>query len=450
MSNLWFSIKSRIKELLPEPIFKAWFENLEGKIDNENNLILEVPNEFTRTWLEENYQTLFNKVIKEFNLKSYVFIIKEFCKPEQLVLPYNPVSVIGRKLSSKYTFEDFVVGKCNELAYNVCYQIAEENPRGYLIYLYGSFGLGKTHLTQAVGNRLFKKGFYKVYYLTAQDFLNYLIKYLKSGMIETFKENFKEHCEILLLEGIHFFAGKEYTQNELVFLLDYLLDQGKTIIFTSYKLPQELTDIDSSLKSRLNSALLIKLSMPDFNTRKKIIKYKAKKLGYNLDYEIVEYLARKIRGDVRQLESAVLGLIARASLLKEPISLSLAKELVEELGIKDEPEDFIDVVIETTCKFTGMDRNVLFSSSRKKEAIFLRQMIIYILRNVFKKSLKEIALLFKKQHSTIIYNLKTFEEKLRNDATLKLKLNYLIKEITLELNDKSLNKNGETLDEVFF
>lgn len=450
MGNLWFSVKAKIKELLPDPIYRAWFENLEGRIDNDNNLILEVPNEFTKTWLEENYKNLMEQILKEFKLKAYVFIIKELCKPEQLVIPYNPVCIIGRKLSSKYTFEDFVVGKCNELAYNVCYQVTEETPKGYLIYLYGSFGLGKTHLTQAVGNRLFKKGFHKVYYLTAQDFLSYLMKYLKSGMIETFKENFKEHCEILLLEGIHFFAGKEYTQNELIFLLDYLLDQGKTIIFTSYKLPQEITDIDNSLKSRLNSSLLIKLGMPDFNTRKKIIKYKAKKLGYNLDYEIVEYLARKIRGDVRQLESVVLGLIARASLLKEPISLALAKELVEELGIKDENENYIDIVIETICKFIGTDRSILFSSSRKKEATFSRQLIIYILRNVLKKSLKEIASLLRKQHSTIIYNLKTFEEKLKNDTTLRMKLNYLIREITLELNDRCPTKTTEVLDEALF
>lgn len=447
MSVSWSLVKGKIKELLPEPIFKVWFEATNGEVV-DGKLILEVPNEFTKNWIEENYSTLLNQVTAEYGLTGYGFVVREIPKAEQLIIPYNPVSLIGRKLSPKYTFEDFVVGKCNEFAYNICYQVAEERPKGYLIYLYGNFGLGKTHLTQAVGNSLFSRGFNRVYYLTAQYFLNYMIKYLKSGMIETFKEHFKEYCEVLLLEGIHFFAGKEYTQNELAFLLDYLLDQGKTVIFTSHKMPQELNSIESSLRSRLNSSLIIKLNAPDFQTRKKIIKHKAKKLGYNLGYEVIEYLARKVRGDVRQIESVVLGLIARASLLKEPVSLTLAKELIEEIGLKDS-SDSVDFIIETTCRFFGIPKEDLFSSSRRKDLSLSRQVVIYLLRNVLKKPLKDISQIFKKQHSTIIYNLKTFEQKIQKDVTLRTKLDYLVKEISLELNDKNLDTEFETSDEIF-
>jgi len=133
-----------------------------------------------------------------------------------------------------------------------------------------------------------------------------MMKYLRSGMVENFKEKIKNGCDILLLEEIHFLSGKEYTQNELAFLLDYLLDQGKTVVFTSLNLPQELQKMENSLRSRLSSGLLIRLNSPDFATRKKIIRHKAKKQGYDFPYEVVEYLARQIRGDVRQLESAVL------------------------------------------------------------------------------------------------------------------------------------------------
>ncbi len=446
MSIIWERIKGRIKELLPEAIFKVWFSSLKGEII-EQKLILQVPNEFTKNWINENYKDLLNKILTEFNIQDIEFFISETPKAEQLILPYNPVNLIGRRLSPKYTFEDFVVGKCNEFAYNVCYQVAEERPKSYLIYLYGNFGLGKTHLTQAVGNGLFRRGFNKVYYLTAQDFLNYMIKYLRSGMIESFKEKFKEHCDVLLLEGIHFFAGKEYTQNELAFLLDYLLDQGKTIIFTSLKLPQEMQKLDNSLRSRLNSALIIRLNTPDFSTRKKIIRHKAKKMGYKLPYEVVEYLARQIRGDIRQIESAVLGLIARASLLKEPVSLALAKELVNELGIQED-KDQVDLIIETTCKFFGIGKEDLFSSSRKRELSTSRQIIMYILRNKLNKPLKEICQIFQKQHSTIIYNLKTLEQKLQKDITLKMKLNYLIKEISEELSDKNPGIEYNDINEI--
>jgi len=433
MNINWEKIKDRIKELLPETIFKVWFSSLKGEV-SEETLIIEVPNEFTKNWIKENYQNIINQVLKEFNLKGFKFLVNEPIKAQQLVIPYNPISVIGRNFCPKYTFKDFIVGKCNEFAFNVCYQIAEERPKGYLVYLCGNFGLGKTHLTQAVGNGLISKGFERVYYLTAQDFLNYMIKYLRSGMIESFKEKIKHECEVLLLEEIHFLAGKEYTQNELVFLLDYLLDQGKTVVFTSLKLPQELQKMDSSLRSRLSSGLIIRLNTPDFATRKKIIRHKAKKKGYDFPYEVVEYLAHQIRGDIRQLESAVLGLIARSSLLKEPITLSLAKELVSELGIKEDSNQ-IEMIIEATCKFFGITKEELFSSSRKKELSLSRQIVMYFLRNLLKKSLKEISIIFKKEHSTIIYNLKTLENKLRKDFSLKIKVDYLLKEVSKELSD---------------
>jgi len=431
MNLNWEKIKGRFKELLPETIFEVWFSSLSGDVLGDS-LIIEVPNEFTKNWLEENYKNIINQILKEFGLKEIKFLVSEKKSSEQLIIPYNPIQVIGRRLSPKYTFEDFIVGKCNEFAYNVCYQIAEERPKGYLVYLYGSFGLGKTHLTQAVGNGLISKGFERVYYLTAQDFLNYMMKYLRCGMVESFKEKIKSGCDILLLEEIHFLSGKEYTQNELAFLLDYLLNEGKTVVFTSLNLPQELQKMENSLKSRLSSGLLIRLNSPDLATRKKIIRYKAKKQGYEFPYEVVEYLAHQIRGDVRQLESAVLGLIARSSLLKEPINLSLAKELINEIGIK-EGSDQVEMIIEIVGRFFGVPREDIFSSSRKKELTLVRQVIIYFLRNLLNKSLKELSVLFKKEHSSIIYNLKTLENKLKRDLSLKIKVDYLFKEISKEL-----------------
>lgn len=435
MNKTWENFKGRLKELLPETIFKVWFSSLKGEISGDD-LVIEVPNEFTKNWLEENYKNLIYQVLNEFGLKEIKFLISEKPQAEQLIIPYNPVFALGRKLCPKYTFEGFIVGKCNEFAFNVCYQIAEEKPKGYLVYLYGSFGLGKTHLTQAVGNSLISKGFERVYYLTAQDFLNYMMKYLRSGMVESFKEKIRNECEVLLLEEIHFLSGKEYTQNELAFLLDYLLDQGKTVIFTSLKPPRELPKMENSLKSRLSSGLLIRLSTPDFATRKKIIRYKAKKHGYEFPYEVVEYLASQIRGDVRQLESAVLGLIARSTFLKEPINLSLARELISEIGIK-ESSNQVEMIIETVCKFFGVTREDLFSSSKKKELTISRQIIMYFLRNLLNKSLKEISSIFKKEHPTVIYNIKALENKLKKDLGLKIKVDYLFKEISKELSDQS-------------
>lgn len=434
----WEKIKGKIKELVSENTFKVWFEPIKGKVIKDK-LVLEIPNEFSKNWIKENYSEVINQALKEFNLNKYEFlVVQETCysKGQQLFLPYNPISLIGRKLSSKYTFEEFITGKCNEFAYNVCYQVAEEIPKGYLVYLYGNFGLGKTHLTQAVGNRLLERGFSQVYYMTAQDFLNYMVKYLRSGMIETFKEKIREECEVLLLDGIHFFSGKEYTQNELALLLDYLLDSGKTVIFTSLKPPQELTHIDCSLKSRLSYGLLIKLGNPDFQTRKKILRYKAKKMGYNFPYEVIDYLARNLRGDIRQLESAVLGLVARASLLKEAISLELAKELISEMGISKDEDSTVEIIIDTACRFWGISREEIFSNSRKKNLSLFRQVIIYCLKKIAQKSFKEIGNILKKEHSTVIYHLKSIEKKLAQNTEIRMKLEFLIKEIKNEISEE--------------
>ncbi|BAU22409.1 chromosomal replication initiator protein DnaA [Caldimicrobium thiodismutans] len=446
----WSYFKERLKEELPQSIYKVWFSELNGFI-KDASLFIEVPNEFAKSWLKENYEDLLQRLIKEANLQGFEFVVTEKPKAEQMVIPYNPVEVIGRRISPRYTLEDFVVGRCNELAYKVCSQLVENKPKGYFIYLYGNYGLGKTHLTQAVGNGLLKQGFNRVHYFTAQDFLSCLLKYLRAGQIEAFKEKIRESCDLLLLDGIHFLSGKEYTQNELSFLLDYLLDERKTVILTSIGSPQELRDMDSSLKSRLNAGLMIRLNQPDFETRKKIIRFKARKEGYKFPSEVVDYLARNLRGDIRQIESAVIGLIARASFLKEQVCLQLAKELLTEISSEREGSQEMDLIIEGVVKFYGITKEDLFSPSRKKNLSLARQTVIYLLRHLAKKSLKDIAQMLKKEHSTVIYHLKSIEKRLNQNQAFKLQLQFLIKDLApeIELAQAECTEENEYLEAGF-
>ncbi len=428
----WNYLKGKLKELLPQSIYKVWFSELNGYV-KDDRLYIEVPNEFARAWLKENYEGLLQRLVSEAGFQGYEFYLSDKPRPEQMVIPYSPVEVVGRKISSRYTLSDFVVGRCNELAYKVCSRLVEDRPRGYFIYLYGNYGLGKTHLTQAVGNGLLNQGFNRVHYFTAQDFLSYLLKYLKAGQIESFKEKIREGCDLLLLDGIHFLSGKEFTQSELSFLLDYLLDERKTVVLTSLRAPQELPDMDSSLRSRLNAGLLVKLNQPDLETRKKIIRFKARKEGYRFPAEVVDYLAKNLRGDIRQLESAVLGLIARASFLREPVNLQVAKELLSESFAEREGTSELNIIIEGVIKFYGITREDLFSSSRKKNLSLARQTVIYLLRNMAKKSLKEIAHLLNKEHSTVIYHLKNMEKRLNQNRAFRLQLELLIKDLSSEI-----------------
>ena len=435
LSNIEDSFKGALKERLPEAVYRVWFSEIGVNIKGRR-LILEVANEFAKNWIKENYQELISAVAQDFGFCEWDFQVVPKGKPEQMVIPYSPLEVIGRKLSPKYTLEDFVVGKCNELAYKVSLRFVEEPPKGGLVYFYGNFGLGKTHLSQAIANALYQKGFHRVFYFTAQDFLIYLMKYLKSGSLDVFKSKIQEGCDLLIIDGVHFLSGKEFTQVELAFLLDYLLDYGKNVIFTSLKLPKDMVDFDTTLKSRLNAGLILRLNQPDFETRKKIIRFKAKKLGYSLPYDVVEYLARMVRGDIRQIESVVNGLIARAKLLNEPITILLAKELLSEVSETKEEAQDIEVFVERVCKFFGIEKSSLFSNSRKKELMLARQILIYLLKKHTQRSLKEIAEIFKKEHSTIIYHLKCMEKKLAEDRALKFKVELLTREVLEEFSGR--------------
>jgi len=435
LSNIEDSFKGALKERLPEAVYRVWFSEIGVNIKGRR-LILEVANEFAKNWIKENYQELISAVAQDLGFYEWDFQVVPKGKPEQMVIPYSPLEVIGRKLSPKYTLEDFVVGKCNELAYKVSLRFVEEPPKGGLVYFYGNFGLGKTHLSQAIANALYQKGFHRVFYFTAQDFLTYLMKYLKSGSLDVFKSKIQEGCDLLIIDGVHFLSGKEFTQVELAFLLDYLLDYGKNVIFTSLKLPKDMVDFDTTLKSRLNAGLILRLNQPDFETRKKIIRFKAKKLGYSLPYDVVEYLARMVRGDIRQIESVVNGLIARAKLLNEPITILLAKELLSEVSETKEEAQDIEVFVERVCKFFGIEKSSLFSNSRKKELMLARQILIYLLKKHTQRSLKEIAEIFKKEHSTIIYHLKCMEKKLAEDRALKFKVELLTREVLEEFSGR--------------
>lgn len=444
----WDYLRDRIKDRLPHNIYQVWFSELKGEI-RENRLLLELPNEFVKNWLRENYHTLLQKLIAEEGLSGYEFLVRNSPQGEQMSLPYNPMDLLGKRLSKKYTLDNFVVGKCNEFAYKVCTRLVEDRPAGYFIYLCGNYGLGKTHLTQAIGNDLINKGCQRVYYFTAQDFLNHLIKHLKAGQIDNFKKNIQNNCDLLLLDGVHFLSGKDFTQTELALLLDYLLDSGKTVVFTSLRLPQELESLDSSLRSRLNASLIVRLNQPDLETRKKIIRFKAKKEGYKFPYEVVDYLARHIRGDIRQLESIVLGLIARAALLNEPISLTLAKELLSEVVLSREDNFELEIILDGVSRFYRLTKDEIFSSSRKKNITLARKTLIYLLKNLAQKSLKDIAKLLHKEHSTVIHHLKSFERRLEEDRSFKFQMEFLFKELSTEFSShsqESINLDNDSYD----
>ena len=429
MPELWPKIKDFLKERLPEPVFKVWIERLSACC-RDGKLVILVPNEFTKEWLIENYLSLFREALSLYGQGlSLAFEVEEGRAPLQQDLPYEPTRVLGRRFSSRYTFEEFVVGDCNRLAYRVFRRMAE-NPRGHIIYLNAESGLGKSHLSQAAGNALVSRGdLVRVCYLTARDFTSQLVKALKTGQMDGFKERVWRSCDVLMLEEVHQIPARDFTQAELALALDYLYEEEKTVVFTSTKKPHELSHLDSCLRSRLSAGMIVRINPPDYETRKNIIRRKSRNQGQEFPEEVVEYLARHLRGDIRQIESAVVGLIARASILREPVNLALARELVSEIR-PPEGHDPSSLVIELVCRNFKVSREELVSRSRKKRVSQSRQVAMFLLRKFTNESLSAIGERFNRDHATVVYALQSVEKRLFSSPSFRYQIEYLEREIT--------------------
>ncbi|WP_456369816.1 chromosomal replication initiator protein DnaA [Thermodesulfatator atlanticus] len=432
MERLWEAILDTLRNILPEASFRVWIKPLKFLGLDGNYLFIACPNQFSLDWIKENYLPYFEEALKsqKISLKIKFKVIEESSPPIiQAELPYDPTRLIGRKLSKRFTFEEFVVGECNRLAYATCWAIANKAPDSPIIYLCAGTGLGKSHLSQAIGNHLLQhpsKG--KICYLTAQDFTAHVVKALRQDRLEDFKEKLRHGLEILMLEEVHRFSGKDFTQKELALTLDYLYDLGKIVVFTANRPPQEIEKLDESLRSRFQAGAIIKINPPDYQTRLNIIKRKAKKQGITLSEEVTEFLAKNLRGDIRQIESAIVGLVARSSLLREPITLALAQELVQEIAPKT-PALTKDFIVDLVCKHFRVSREELFSRKREKKIAFPRQVAMYLCRRFTDESLQSIGKLFNRDHATVVYAVKNIDKKISQPGSLKYQIEYLCREI---------------------
>ncbi len=447
MNGLWEKLKHALKERLPEASYKVWIQPIRCLGLSENTLVLACPNHFSLTWITENYFSIIEEIINTQNLSIKVKLVAEESPPPKMIqpdLPYDPTRLIGRRLSPRYTFEEFVVGECNRLAYATCWSLATRRQQGNIVYLYADTGLGKSHLSQAVGNYLLSNpGKERICYLTAQDFTTQVVRALKTDRLDDFKQKLRGGCEILMLEEIHFFAGKEFTQAELAITLDYLYDTGKTVVFTADRPPQKISKLDPSLRSRLSAGVLVHINPPDYKTRVNIIKRKAKNQGFEFPEEVVTYLAKHLRGDIRQIESAVIGLVARSSFLRQSIDLALARELIQEI-LPEEPQITKELILDLVCHHFRITKEELCSKSRKRRITFPRQVAMYLCRKFTGESLQTIGKLFNRDHATVIYAIGKVEKELSRPGSIKYQIEYLYREIEERVQSSIIKDSEET------
>jgi len=446
MQEVWAEVRNRIRQRIPKNSFSLWIKPIQFLKRKGNTVFLGCPNKFSCKWVAENYLDLiregFSHLVDEGLEIEFKVIPRKTSPGMDKVLVHPAQMYINEafktrgprrlRLNRNFIFEKFVVGPCNEFAYNASTTFATTDEWSYgTLFMLASTGLGKTHLSQAVGHWILKQSpDTRVVYVTVEDFMNELIYAIRTKQVDAFKERYRKSCDVLLLEEIHFLSGKEKTQVELAHTLDSLINEKKKVIFTSCLPPNKIPRLSNELSSRLTSGLITPIDFPDYETRYRIISQKAQEQRVNLSDEVVQFLASKVKKDIRHMESVINCLRAKAELMKARIDLDLASEVVAHF-ISSEPTISLEDIMKLVCKYYRLDPDTLRSKSRKRPHTTARNIYVYLARKHTNKSLTEIAKTINRAHSTAIYAFEKVKKGLKNnDSEIKKQVSFLDSKVT--------------------
>lgn len=437
MPSAWNQVKTQIHKQIPHHSFMVWIEPLKWLGLNDSEAVLGCPSTFAKKWVNNHYVDLIQTEIERIcegpcriSLKVLDGGKEDWDPPiseHQLPLPYVTRWQSGPHiLKREYTFDHFVVGTSNDFAYRAALDLASGGDRyRNTLFLLSKTGLGKSHLSHAVGNHILdKNSAVRVCYVTAEEFTNAMVHALRHGTIEQFKEKYRRQCDVLLLEDVQFLSGKEKTQHELGYTLDALLGNDKKLIFTSTHLPDEIPKLDGNLASRLSSGIISNIDKPDLETRVRIVQKKAALKSVELPEEVAEYLATELTDNVRQLESGVIGIAAKASLLKLPINLKLAESVVRNIATRSK-KITVKNIQKLVCKHYKISMEQLLSRSRKRTIVQPRQIAMYLARRYTDESLQIIGRSFHRYHATTLHAIGAVERLLKEQGAVQKQVEFL-------------------------
>jgi len=443
--KLWEKIKKIMKKRVNEGEFELFFENVEAtKLEESvftltcNSKLIKENMEKYKSQMEEiieivtDEEVTINFEIKKQDVMSYKSETHSFPKETM-----EKASLVHTGLNPKHRLDNFVVGENSKLAYNACLAVVK-NPTVYNpLFIFGSSGLGKTHLMQAVGNAILENDPSKrVYYSTSEEFANEFFKVLNSGRIQHFRDTFRA-LDVLLLDDIQFFEkvfgrGEGTVEEEFFHTFNKLQELGKQIIMISDKSPKEIKNLSKRLESRFLSGLTVEIQSPGYETRMMILKNMAKAQGIEIDDSILEYISDSLDTNVRELEGTLTNLNARAKLLDEQITLELVQEMLMHNVKREQSKVTAKKVIEMISAQYGVSVTDMKSKKRQKKIVETRQIAMYLLKNndELDLSLTAIGGLFGgKDHSTVISSIRKIDKKTKEDVAFKKEIEALNKKI---------------------
>jgi chromosomal replication initiator protein len=427
----WNEILNIVKDGTPSNSFVTWFKPIKPvKLEN-NSLTIQVPSQFFYEWMEQHYSVLLNDAIRLVlgpdHKLLYSIVMDSATTPVQLpsfnkkILPGRPQNGHDN-LSTRYTFDCFVEGESNKFAKAAALAVAKSpgkttfNP----LVVYGGVGLGKTHLIQAIGNYAkVDTATTRVLYVDSERFTMDFISSIQKNKTTEFSDLYR-NVDLLLVDDIQFFANKERTQEEFFHTFNTLHQKGKQIVLSSDRPPKELQGMEERLISRFQWGLVVDIQPPDLETRQAILQRKAEENGIVMTTEIFHFIATHITSNIRELEGALIRLLAYASLNGIDITLDLAKNVLKDVCIKKSKAISIELIQKFSAEFFGFPDDLLRAKTRKKEIAQARQISMYLCKMLTDNSLKTIGLHFGgRDHSTVIHAVNTIEQSKDQDTKIR-------------------------------
>ena len=434
LSDLWDSILARLSGELSDMTIKTWFDEITVVTMEDSALVLHCSNPFKKNTVEARFLPHIKAALKDiFSTDLEVKILSN----EQLaayhgVAPDRPGNLFD---SDAFTFETYVVGPQNKLAYAAAKAVAEKPAEGFNpLFIYGESGLGKTHLLYAIAHLMrSRRPESRIVYIKGDDFTNELVSSIRENRNAEFREKYRQ-ADILLVDDIQFIAGKIQTQEEFFHTFNTLYESGKQIVLTSDRPPREMTQLSDRLMSRFESGLMVDVAPPDFETRLAIIHNKAALLGVKLPDEVMDYIAENVTTNVRQLEGTLNKILAYRDLLGDQVDEeSVGRAVRDMLKRSNEYVPSPKVIISYICSYYNIDEETLRGQSRSRDVVAARQLAMYLIRRMHATPLDGIGKEFgNRDHSTILHSLDKVEKQMQTDP----KFAERVKEITTNISSK--------------
>ena len=436
LSALWNTVKEAMLEKFPRSSVDLFFGNFELTAFDGNSATITTDNAFKHRIVRERYLADVNhyfEVVTGYPVEVEVVCTDPSATPPQPE-PVKPApTVIGGTIppfNFSYTFDNFVVGNSNKFAFTAASAVANNPAYRYNpLFIHGPSGLGKTHLMYAITNALKQKNpRANVIYIKSEDFTNQLIESLSRQAMSTFRNKYR-FCDMLLIDDIQFIAGKDSTQEEFFHTFNTLIENNRQVILASDRPPSEIKRLEERLKSRFEQGLLADIQPPDLELRTAIIKAKAESVNLELSDEVMNFLAEKLRSNIRQIEGAIKKLGAMSFVSGKPVTMDLARSSINDLIGGGEPvEVTIDKIFTAVCRKYGVSRSDIESTSRKKEFAQPRHLCIYLIREVTDISFPQIGKLFNRDHATIMSSHALIARKCRESHAFEVEVKEMIKE----------------------